>query len=74
MIGVYNDSYIISLLPFAIILGFFAFFSLDKLLLTILFFVPVSMELSVFIPNIPVNLSLPTEPFLILATGMFFLK
>lgn len=74
MISIYNDSFVFSLIPFAIILGFIAFFSLDKLLLTIMFFVPVSMDLSVFAPNIPVNLSLPTEPFLILATGMFFIK
>jgi len=74
MIGIYNDTYVFSLIPFAIILGFIAFFSLDKLMLILLFFVPISVELSFFIPDIPVNLSLPTEPFLILTTGMFFLK
>lgn len=74
MIGIYNDMFIVSLIPFALILAYLAFFSLDTLLLTIIFFVPVSMELSVFVPRIPLNLSMPTEPFLILASGMFFLK
>jgi putative inorganic carbon (hco3(-)) transporter len=74
MIFVYNDSLVLNAIPFAIILGFLAFFSLDKLLIAIMFFVPISIELSEFVPHIPLNMSLPTEPFLMLTLGMFLLK
>ena len=74
MIFVYNDNFAFALIPFAIILGFLTFFSLDKLLLIIMFFIPLSMELSEFVPNMPVNMSLPTEPFLMITMVMFFLK
>ncbi len=41
-----------------------AVFALDKLVYIIAFFVPLSLPLSEFLPNLDVNLSLPTEPLL----------
>lgn len=74
MIGVYNESFIFTLIPFALALGFMAFLALDKLLLVILFCTPLSLELSEFMPNTPINMSLPTEPFLFLTMCIFVLK
>lgn len=74
MIGIWRESYIITLIPFAIALGFLAFLALDKLLIIILFFTPLSVELSELIPNPPFNMSLPTEPFIFLAMCVFLLK
>lgn len=74
MIGIYFESYIVALVPFALILCYMAFSSLDVLLLVIMFFAPISIELSYFFPKVSADLSLPTEPFLILSTGIFLLK
>lgn len=74
MIGIWNESYLITLVPFALALGFLAFLALDKLLIIILFCTPLSIELSELIPNTPLNMSLPTEPFIFLAMFVFLLK
>ncbi len=74
MVGIWNESYLVTLVPFALALGFLAFLALDKLLIIIMFCTPLSIELSEFIPNTPLNMSLPTEPFIFLAMCVFFLK
>lgn len=74
LVGVWHESYLISLVPFVLALCLLAFFALDKLLILIMFFTPLSVELSEFIPNTPINMSLPTEPFLFLTMCIFFLK
>ncbi len=73
-VGLWNESYIITLIPFVLIMCLLAFLALDKLLILILFCTPLSVELSVFIPNTPINMSLPTEPFLFLTMCIFILK
>lgn len=74
MFGIWNESYIITLVPFVLALALLAFLALDKLLLIILFCTPLSVELSELAPHLPVNMSLPTEPFLFLTMCVFFLK
>ena len=66
------DIYYIAFLPLVLIFVFAGFTSLDKLLLAIVFFTPLSIRLDYIVPNIPVNLYLPTEPLLI-GTMIFFI-
>ncbi|MFO7867804.1 MAG: O-antigen ligase family protein [Bacteroidales bacterium] len=74
MLFIYNDSYIINAIPFAILLMLLAFLSLRHLMLIIMFSAPLSIELSYFFPDIAIDMSLPTEPFLFGVMGIFFLK
>ena len=68
------DWYYIALLPVVLIYIFAGIFSLDKLLLTIVFFTPLSIQLRDLFPEISVNLSLPTEPLLIGVLILFIFK
>lgn len=74
MVGILNESYIVTLIPFGLALCFLAFLALDKLLIIILFCTPLSVELSELVPNPPFNMSLPTEPFIFLTMCVFFVK
>ena len=74
MVGIFNESYLVTLIPFGLALCFLAFLALDKLLIIILFCTPLSVELSELIPNPPFNMSLPTEPFIFLSMCVFFIK
>lgn len=74
VIGIYNESFVITLVPFALAMAFLTLLALDKLLLVLLFFTPLSLELSEFMPGAPLNMSLPTEPFLFMAMCLFFVK
>lgn len=74
MIFIYNESYLMSLVPFAVAFILFAFSSLRQLMLILVFCAPISIELSEFIPGSPINMSLPTEPILFGIMGIFFLK
>jgi len=58
------------LLPFALFLVYLAFFSLDKLVLIIVFLVPLSIPLKEFLSSSDFNMSLPSEPLLF---GVFLL-
>ncbi|MEA2105763.1 MAG: O-antigen ligase family protein [Bacteroidota bacterium] len=65
-----QDIYYIAFLPVILLFIFAGFFSLDKVLLAVVFFTPLSVRLDDIFPAIPVNLYLPTEPLLI---GILFL-
>ena len=65
-----RDIYYLSVLPVLLIFIAAAFTSLDKILLAVVFFTPLSVELDEIIPDIAFNLFLPTEPLLV---GIFFL-
>lgn len=64
----------VGLIPFALAGLMLLFLSLDTILLIIVFFAPLSIPLRLFFPTLGADLLLPTEPLLILATGMFFVK
>ena len=68
------DFYYFAFLPVILLFVLVSFVSLDKILLTIVFFTPLSIPLSYFIEGIPVNLSLPTEPLLIGVLFLFIFK
>lgn len=71
---IFNDNYLWGLLPFALAVFLFLLYSLDSVLLIIAFFTPLSIPLRLFFPTLGMDLNLPTEPLLIIATGIFFLK
>ena len=61
---IYNECFYLNLLPVIILIFLIAFFALDKLLLGIVFLVPLSVPLSEIAPNLPIDMFLPTEPLL----------
>jgi O-antigen ligase len=69
-----NDNYLFALLPFALAIVLFLFYSLDSILLIIAFFAPLSIPLRLFFPTLGSDLNLPTEPLLILTTSVFLVK
>ncbi|MFC2151295.1 O-antigen ligase family protein [Bacteroidota bacterium] len=68
------DIYYFAFLPVLLIFLFASFVSLDKILLAIVFFTPLSIRLDYIIPNIPINLYLPTEPLLLGTLFLFIFK
>ncbi len=68
------DFYYIAFLPVLILFLFTAIVSIDKIFLLAVFFTPLSVRLDEFIPGIPVNLSLPTEPLLAGILVLFIFK
>ena len=74
MFFISQDSYIINTIPFVLILLLLAFVSLKHLMLIIAFCAPLSLQLSYFLPDTSLDMSLPTEPFLFGIMGLFFLK
>lgn len=59
-----NQWYYLLLLPFALLVMYLATFSADKLIYLIVFFVPISLPLELYAPDLGFNLQLPTEPIL----------
>ncbi len=60
--------------PFAILVGIIALYSYDKLFYLIAFLTPLSLSLSYIIPDISFNLSILTEPLLILLLLILIFK
>lgn len=61
-------------LPLGMLLLFLAVFRLDVMLKIILFFVPLSVQIIYFYPTSPVDMYLPTEPFLAGILLLMFIK
>ncbi len=68
------EVYYVAFLPLLLVLLFINFLSLDKVILTIVFFTPLSIRLDYIIPDIPVNLYLPTEILLMGVLLLFIFK
>ncbi|MFW6257695.1 MAG: O-antigen ligase family protein, partial [Prolixibacteraceae bacterium] len=69
-----RDSMAINALPFILAIGLIAIFSFDKLIYFVVFFAPLSVELSRIMPAFGFNMYLPTEPVLFGVLILFFLK
>lgn len=67
-----REMYWFALLPFVVTLVYLAFFQMDKLLLSIAFMAPLSVNVE--IPKLGFALFLPTEPLMILVLGLFIVK
>ena len=68
------EIYYLPLLPVVLLFALVAFTRLDILILSIVFFAPLSLQLSNFVEGIGVNLYLPTEPLLGLLLVMYVLR
>ncbi len=71
---IYKENFYFSLLPLLLIVVLFAFFSLDKLVLFITFLVPLSVPLRDFVPGLPIDMFIPTEPIIVGVMLIFILK
>ena len=60
-----REFYLFPVLVLIPVVLYFAFFSLNRLFMAVVFLTPLSIELSLFFEEIPVDLSLPTEPLII---------
>ena len=60
-----KEFYYLSIIPWLFLVVMLAFYSIDRILLLIVFFTPLSIELSNFIPNLDFDLHLPTEPMML---------
>ena len=63
-----------NMLPFLLGFVLIAFLSFDKLIYLVVFFAPLSLELSRLMPSLSFNMYLPTEPLLFGIMVLFFLK
>jgi putative inorganic carbon (hco3(-)) transporter len=66
--------YYLPLLPLITGAIYLAFFATEKLFMTIVFLTPLSVGMSRFIPGLPADLSLPTEPLIVLVMIIFLLR
>ncbi len=63
-----------NLVPFVLIVILLAVFSLDKTILLITFFVPISIPLRTFYPDLGIDMYLPTEPLMVGVLILFLFK
>ncbi|MBI9066429.1 MAG: O-antigen ligase family protein [Salinivirgaceae bacterium] len=73
-VGILKEFYLFNIIPFFLLLVAIAFLSLDALILIIVFFVPLSVPLSEIVQGLPIDMNLPTEPFLAGVLLIFVLK
>lgn len=68
------QSYLLNLLPIALIVIAGIFFSLDKALLFSVMCIPLSVPLKEFFPHLAFNIDIPTEPLFVAILLIFVLK
>ncbi len=73
-IGIAFEFYLVPLIPIALIFLFAAFLRMDLLLLSVVFFTPLSLQLSKLVEGIGVDLYLPTEALLALLLLIYMLR
>ncbi|MDP4187190.1 MAG: O-antigen ligase family protein [Bacteroidota bacterium] len=73
-LGLCYENYLLAAIPFILLIVLLAFCALDKLLLLVAFFTPLSLPLAYFIAESDFDLHLPTEPILIGIVILFALK
>lgn len=71
---IYKEKFLFSFLPLSLLIVASAFLVADKLLLAIVFMVPLSIPLSELFPDLPIDMFLPTEPLLALLLFIFIAK
>jgi O-antigen ligase len=71
---IYREFYYLNIIPVVLLFIAAALLSLDKLILAIVFFVPLSVPLSELVSELPIDMFLPTEPLLAGILLIFTLK
>lgn len=74
LVFVAYEVYYIAFLPLILLFVFASFVALDKILMVIVFFTPLSVQLKDFLPGITFNVSIPTEPLLFGVLILFVFK
>jgi len=74
LFGFITNNNLAIIAPLGIATALFALCSLDRLLLLIALTTPFSINLSELAGGFPFDMSLPTEPLLVLTMGIFFLR
>ncbi len=69
-----KDAFVISILPLALAVLLVIIFSVQRLIYLVVFFTPLSMTLREFLPGMPFDMYLPTEPLLFGILIVFGLK
>lgn len=69
-----KESLLVSLLPVVLAFVLVAIFKMDKLLLIIVFFTPLSLPLRELLPELAFDMYLPTEPLLVGVLVFFIFK
>lgn len=69
-----REIYFANILPLALLIAALAFVALDKLLFIIVFLTPLSVPLREFMPQLGIDMYLPTEPLLFGVMLIFFMK
>ena len=70
----YNQSFGLSLLPIALVIGMWVFFAPTKLFFALAFLAPLSISLRRIVPGLAFDFWFPTEPILVFLLVMVFLK
>lgn len=68
------ENFYFNLVPFVFLIILLAVFAFDKLVFLVVFFTPFSIQLREFLPQIPIDMSLPTEPIMFGIMIVFFIK
>ena len=71
---IYKELYYLCLIPIALLIVLMAFFALDKLVMLIVFFTPLSIPLKEIIPHLDFDMFIPTEPLLLGILLVFIFK
>lgn len=69
-----KETMLLGLLPLVLLVALIAVFRMDKLLLSIVFFTPLSLPLRELFPDLLFDMYLPTEPLLFGALILFLFK
>lgn len=69
-----QEFYFFLLFPLLLVVFYYAFFSLDKLFMAVVFLTPLSVELSRFTGTLPFDISLPTEPLILIILMLALLR
>lgn len=69
-----RETIALNAMPFLLLIALLVIFSFDKLIYTVVFFAPLSVELSTLMPGFGFDMFLPTEPILAGILILFFLK
>lgn len=69
-----TESYYFNFFPIALIVFSSLFFAMDKVLILSVLFVPLSIPLKIFFPDLSFNIDLPTEPIFVTILLIFLLK
>jgi O-antigen ligase len=69
-----RETMVLNLLPFVLFVVILAIFSTDRILKLVVFFTPLSLELSKLVPGLSFDMFLPTEPLLFGVLLLFLLR